>query len=578
MRCDSIFVVDDQIGRNGPFRESFLESTGRSVDEFRFSTGQDAGGRNSLALVVEQIESIVSSTNDRLSMVLLDVRFDDRLDPDGDRFGFRLLKGLRDTFGRALPIVMLTTEDQAREQANEYAADGFLPKATLSAETLSAQLFRNGLYRDTVTGLVGEAPTFLLTLRELRRVVASGVKELLLLGESGTGKSELARYVHAVSSRREECFESWFGRRSNAELHYSQLFGHWKGAFEGATQHRAGAAERAHRGTLFIDEIAELNPEAQTELLEYRRRGRSDGMRRIRRLGVYPGGSPTKSDLNLLGDYSAKEGRVLVDTFLITATNQPIQNASWREQAAFRLDLFNSLGHRVVMPSLRDRVEDIGPLFLALVKLAAQRDIAITEAARERLEAFDWREGNVQELKNVAEGVTARLGPDFAEVHLHHLEGLLAQANSSRDPSQSVVASRPHEAGSGDAASVTGGPSLDRFVDFEIQSLWGLAERLRTAVIETRRPTGLATLADIFMHATGVKYEPTDVKREVREILGVWFSPGGRRAARWDSHDGYREFAARVENDPILSSLYRYASEHIDWDHAKADILATIDS
>ena len=129
----------------------------------------------------------------------------------------------------------------------------------------------------------------------IRRVVERGVGELLLLGETGTGKSAIARYAHAMSPRRGEAFQSWVARASNADVHYSELFGYWRGAFTDAREHRPGVAEAAHGGTLFIDEIAELTPRGQTALFEYRDRHRSDGLRRVRRMGRCPGAGASAS-------------------------------------------------------------------------------------------------------------------------------------------------------------------------------------------------------------------------------------------------------------------------------------------
>lgn len=568
-----IFVVDDQIGEDGAERASFLERSDRAAEDFIFCSGQDGDGRNRLNVVIEEVRALWDEASERrLSLVLLDVRFDDREDQEGGaRFGFALLRALREHFGRALPVVMLTSVSDARGEANAAEADGFLPKEDLRPEALSAQFFRNGVYAETTAGVLGVAPAFLLTLREIRRVAASGMRELLLLGESGTGKSELARYLHLVSGRIGR-FEPWFARRGNAELHYDQLFGHWKGAHDGAKEHRAGVAERAHEGTLFVDEIAELGPETQTDFLEYRQRGQ-DGLRRIRRLGNAPDAARRGETrgLDLFGVYSPSEDRVLVDTTIVSATNRPIDDEAWREQAGYRKDLFNRLGHRVRLPSLRERVEDIAPLFIEMANAAGLRPITLTPGAQAALESHDWREGNIAELKRVAETVVTRLGPDFDEVHAHHLDELVwppAQEEQidRRPPRPPAVSSKSNPPGGGGS-----------FIDIEVRSLWSLAELLRSAVVETRRPTGLGSLADILKHATGVEYAPTDVKREVKSILEGWFAPNARQAARWNSHVEYTRQAEDIRSDRILSCLYRYSIGDIQWDDAKAEILEVLD-
>lgn len=570
-----ILVVDDQIGRSGAERASFLERSDRSPDDFVFCGGQDTDGRNRLDIAIDEVRALWEGLGEyRLSLVLLDVRFDDSNDQEGGaRFGFTLLRALRERFGRALPIVMLTSVNAARSEANTAEADGFLPKEELTSEALTAQLFRNGIYPETSAGVLGVAPAFLLTLREVRRVVGSGMRELLLLGETGTGKSELARYVHRVSDRTGR-FEPWFGRRANAELHYDQLFGHWRGAHDGAREHQAGAAERVHEGTLFVDEIAELGPETQTDFLEYRQRGQ-DGLRRIRRLGNAPDAARRGETrgLDLFGCYSPAEDRVLVDTTLVSATNQPIDDDKWREQVGFRRDLFNRLGHRVRLPPLRERVEDIVPLFVELANVAGRRSITLTPGAQATLQSHDWREGNIAELKRVADIVITKLGTDFHEVHPHHLEGLLTVPGTPGAKAE-PAASRSSVVSSTSAPTSTEAPS---FVDIEVRCLRSLAELLRTAVVETRRPTGLGSLADILKQATGVQYAPTDVKREVKSILDGWFAPNTRELARWGMHAEYRRQAEEIRSDRILSCLYRYSIGETTWDAAKVEIIEVLD-
>ncbi|MGH9893299.1 MAG: sigma 54-interacting transcriptional regulator, partial [bacterium] len=393
-------------------------------------------------------------------------------------------------------------------------------------------------------------------------------------GESGTGKSELARYVHRVSARTGR-FETWFGRRANAELHYDQLFGHWRGAHDGAREHRAGAAERAHKGTLFVDEVAELAPETQTDFLEYRQRGQ-DGLRRIRRLGNAPDAARRADTpgLDLFGVYSSIDDRVLVDTTIVSATNQPIDDEAWRERAGYRKDLFNRLGHRIRLPPLRERVQDIAPLFIELANATGRRLVALAPDAQSALEAHEWREGNIAELKRVAETVVTKLGTDFSEVHLHHLERLLFV--SAQGDEHDRDRARP-PADSSDLNLVSAGDGTESFIDIEVRTLWSLAELLRTAVVETRRPTGLGSLADILKQASGVEYAPTDVKREAKSILEGWFAPNARQAARWKGHADYARQADQIRNDEILSNLYKYSIGEITWDTAKGAILEVLD-
>lgn len=554
-----IVVVDDQIGRPGPSRSSFLNAARRAAGDFVFLTGQDAAGRNCVEATVEKVCHLwLGSDPPRAALVLLDVRFDDPEDAGGGTFGFRLLDALRDACGAVLPIVMLTRKGHTRETAGERSADGFLPKTELCAETLDRQLSRNGLVPAEDHGLQGGAVGFLLALREIRRVAERGVGELLLLGETGTGKSDIARYAHAMSPRRDAAFQKWVARANNADVHYSELFGYWKGAFTDAREHKAGVAEAAHGGTLFIDEIAELTPDGQTALFEYRDRRREDGLRRVRRMGRCPGARTAGVPAN----YAADEDRILVDTLLVTATNKPIQDPAWREEHGFRQELYNRLGHRVEIPPLRSRRTDVEPLFRHFLEHAARRPIDVAPDARERLAAHAWTEGNLAELAALADGVSTRVGSDFDSVQLHHLDGLLAATSA---PSSAAAPSRTGEAAPG------------AYVDYEVQMLSGLAERLRTAVVETRTARGSAgALSDILKHATGVEYEATDAKRELKTILADWFEPGARKRSRWERHPGYASDRARITGDDILAALYRYGADEIAWEEARTQIEAAL--
>ena len=570
-----ILVVDDEYGRPGRDRANFLARTKRDESDFIFSTGQNVDKRNVPEMTLDLVEQHWERQSQcRLSLILLDVRFADSQDPQANRFGFELLRTLRERFGVAVPIVMLTAESDVAPAANQATVDGFLPKENLNQISLDAQLFRNGVFSDATGKLVGNSPSFLLTLRELRRAVCGGIRELLLLGEIGTGKSDLAKYVHTISGRSERPYKTWTAVATSPDTHRLQLFGTWKGSFtDGPKEHQPGLAEMANGGTLFIDEIAELSPVAQPDLLEYaQRRSDSDNLRRVTRMGLYPKGSAT--NLNLVGRYCPVEDRVLVDTFLIAATNKPLDDPAWRSVSGFRQDLLSRLGHRIIVPPLRERVEDIVPLFLALFRRYSGRDITLSSEAQRQLQVHEWREGNIRELETVASVVSTRIGPEFEEIHPHHFEDLLTARSKSFTGANITPKPELREPNArsrgGTEGCVGASVSTIRFVDLEVQSKWGLAERLRTAVIETRRPGRTGTLSDIFKHATGVDYPATDVKREVKDILAPWFAPNARQAARWMGNDYYAKMAQHIRGDVVLSALYRYSAGEMTWDDASA--------
>ncbi|MEO0321438.1 MAG: sigma 54-interacting transcriptional regulator [Myxococcota bacterium] len=204
---------------------------------------------------------------------------------------------------------------------------------------------------------------------------------VLVLGESGAGKEGIARALHTEGPRREGPFVALNAGGLAPTLVESELFGHERGAFTGASQRRLGAFERADGGTLFLDEVGELPLPLQARLLRVLEEWR------IRRLGA--------------------EQERSVDVRLVCATHRDL--AAWAFEGRFRPDLLYRIRRLVLeVPPLRARLDDVGPLamhFLAGLGegLAAR---ALTDGAVARLRAHPWP-GNVRELRNVVEAAAA---------------------------------------------------------------------------------------------------------------------------------------------------------------------------
>ena len=226
--------------------------------------------------------------------------------------------------------------------------------------------------------IVGRSPALTRLLDQLA-LVASTDSTVLILGETGTGKELVARALHDRSPRRERPLVKVNCAALPRELVESELFGHEKGAFTGATQQRRGRFELADGGTIFLDEVGELPLEAQAKLLrvlqeqEFERVG---GTRALR-----------------------------TDVRVIAATNRDL--GSRAATGEFRPDLYYRLNvFPVTVPALRERREDIPPLvghFLAKAarKLGKSFD-GVAPAFLERAMSYDWP-GNVRELENVVE-------------------------------------------------------------------------------------------------------------------------------------------------------------------------------
>lgn len=226
-------------------------------------------------------------------------------------------------------------------------------------------------------GLIGRSPALLQALGELERVSQSQAT-VLLLGESGTGKELFARAVHLASGRRDRPFIKVNCSAIPDTLFESELFGHERGAFTGASQARSGWFEQAHGGTIFLDEIGELPLAMQAKLLRTLQEGtlvRLGGTREVR-----------------------------IDVRLVAATNRDL--AREVDAGRFRQDLFYRLNVVPIrLPSLRERREDIHPLalhFLNRANQAHQRNVHLAPEALTLLEQHPWP-GNVREMGNVIE-------------------------------------------------------------------------------------------------------------------------------------------------------------------------------
>ena len=205
--------------------------------------------------------------------------------------------------------------------------------------------------------------------------VAEGDAKVLITGESGVGKDLVAQLIHFHSRRAAQPFVAVNCAGVPETLLESQLFGHVKGAFTDAHRDKAGVLQQAHRGTIFLDEVAEMSLRMQAMFLRFLENGE-----------IQPVGSETL--------------RTQVDVRVIAATNKDLSTAvsagHFREDLMYRLDVVH-----IRVPPLRERAEDVRALIEHHLS-RAQRRITLTEEALRALEAYRWP-GNVRELQNVIE-------------------------------------------------------------------------------------------------------------------------------------------------------------------------------
>jgi DNA-binding NtrC family response regulator len=229
-------------------------------------------------------------------------------------------------------------------------------------------------------GLVGASPAMREVYRKIELYAPSDAA-VIVTGETGTGKELVARALHARGLRRAGAFVAVNCSAIAAELLESELFGHEKGSFTGAMRTHRGRFERAHGGTIFLDEVGDMPLPAQAKLL----RVLEEGM--VERVGA--------------------ERPVPVDVRVVGATNVPLERAV--HDGRFRADLYHRLAVlRITLPPLRQRPEDIPRLvehFLGQFRRKYGRNVErLTPEAMALLDAYLWP-GNVRELRNVLERV-----------------------------------------------------------------------------------------------------------------------------------------------------------------------------
>lgn len=279
---------------------------------------------------------------------------------------------------RVAAYVALTLAHQELAQQAARAAEARERAATLEQRVRSLTDELAVLGRGTPRRMVGVSAAWRQAVAEAAQVAPTDTT-VLLTGESGTGKEVLARFVHAASPRAAGPFMAINCAALPEPLLESELFGHERGAFTGATQSRAGLIERAAAGVLLLDEVGELSPGAQAKLLRVLQE------REFLRLGAT---RATRADVRVIGA-THRDLRTMVE------------RGTFREDLFYRLHIF-----AISLPPLRERPDDVLPLAEALLedigRQLGRRPAGLSREAVPRLLAYPWP-GNVRELRNVLE-------------------------------------------------------------------------------------------------------------------------------------------------------------------------------
>ena len=265
---------------------------------------------------------------------------------------------------------------RANEDALKHALEEVARlKARLASESDRYREERNGTEAEDI---VGRTPALARLLDQVKQVAATNAA-VLVTGETGTGKELIAHAVHRQSRRRDKPLIIVNCGALTPTLVETELFGHERGAFTGATTRRAGRFELANRGTIFLDEVGELPEEMQVKLLRVLQTGE------VQRLG--------------------SNETIRVDVRIIAATNRNLENAV--ATGRFRADLYYRLHvFPIQVPPLRERRDDI-PLLVAYLadrkgRAVGKRIEYIPPGVMQRLVQYSWP-GNVRELENVIE-------------------------------------------------------------------------------------------------------------------------------------------------------------------------------
>jgi len=243
---------------------------------------------------------------------------------------------------------------------------------------LKDQFRSNDAEEDLLFNSVGHSAAFKNVCHLIRKASKSKVS-VLLQGETGVGKEIVARGLHTTSDRADKPFVAVNCACIPPDLIEAELFGVEKGAYTGATQSREGKFERAHRGTIFLDEVIELTPRAQASLLRVLQ----------------------ESEFERVGDNRTRR----IDVRVVAATNEDLETAV--QEGRFRADLFYRLNvYPVHIPPLRDRTEDIPLLTEHFLKkyctLYNKKTSGISDKAMQALVQYKWP-GNIRELENMIE-------------------------------------------------------------------------------------------------------------------------------------------------------------------------------
>ncbi|GEM_PF-412220 len=411
-----ILVIDDDYGRifgernrkreNFCYRLGLNDITGDSVPEGLPDAEADAifcsGQVESYGQVENDLEGTLELIRNgwlewpRWALLLLDLHF--KTGPvdtkgnmkgrDEDRipqnyFGLQVIEALhQDPHLSQIPTVILSSMNRklAAGRFSDAGARNFREKEKMSREDFRSDLNDFGLIEDDAGIIIGHSLPLLMCLQKAREKASSGSDNILVLGETGTGKEPMSKYIHRQSPKRNGLFRQCFVHGTPETLVEQKVFGYMKGSFTDAKKDKAGDAELANHGTLFLDEFGDIPPSVQPKLL----RLLDSNIRETQRLDA---AEPMRLDIQI-----------------VMATNRFDAISA----GGMRWDILQRIGVGkdafIVLPPLRERKEDI-PLLAEFLLRKHERKLKavprkISDDAMQDLLDYSWP-GNVRELEGI---------------------------------------------------------------------------------------------------------------------------------------------------------------------------------
>ncbi len=349
------------------------------------------------------LNDALSMLSPEISAIVTDIKL-----PDGD--GLDVLRRSK-TIYPFIPIIVMTAYGSietavkaVKEGAYDFITKPFDPEHMI--HIVKRAIEEKGLLKENIAlkrefnrylkmpELIGVSRQWGEVIEKIKKI-APLKTTVLILGESGTGKELLARAIHYLSPRAKEPFIAINCAAIPKDLIESEIFGHEKGAFTGASDFKQGRFELADRGTIFLDEIGDMEKPLQAKLLRVLQESEFERI----------GGTKT----------------IKIDVRILAASNKDLEkevlNGNFREDLFYRLNVFP-----IKIPPLRERKEDIIPLaeyFLNLFSKEINKpNMSLSSDAKEMLLNYEWK-GNIRELRNVIE--RAVILCESGEIHPEHL-------------------------------------------------------------------------------------------------------------------------------------------------------------